>query len=305
MQNQEYRINYELKRSRLVFVSVVIIFLISFNFVSYNLMLKKISTENQVTGGVVSILSNYSFSGFLTFLNMLFLGIFRFIYYIWSERPKKGQAALEFIMTYGWVILVVTIFVVSLFYINSINVQRSPTSQGCFLFPGLSCEEYKVDTGGISIVIRNGLGEDLSYLNIIVLNNENYCNNVSLNSTSILGDGNAIKLNNTCLFAPPANKLFRSDLEINYRISGKSILHKQKGYLITKVENAFVFTNGACLDGTPLNSCSVTKPGYCNVAGQLIDNCNVCSCNAGVLCNSGTGSCYSTDYCPDGTQYQS
>lgn len=304
MQDQVQQIRRELKRSRLIFVIVVVAFILSFNFLSYRILSQKLSLENQVTGNVIYVFSSSGMSGVLTFLNLFFLGVFRFIYYIWSQRPKKGQAALEFIMTYGWAILVVTVFVVSLFYINSINIQKSPSLQGCFLFAGLSCEEHRVDTAGISLVVRNSLGEDLSYLNIVVLGSESYCNNVSLNSSSIVSDGGLVKLNKSCLFAPQANKLFKSDLDINYRIAGKSILHKQKGYLVTKVESTIAVTNGTCLDGTPINSCSGSKPKYCNAAGQLINNCNICSCNLGLLCNLGIGDCYSTDYCPDGTQYQ-
>lgn len=304
MQEQIKQVAYESKRSRIFFVIVVIIFMLSFNFLSYFIISQKLYSQNQVTGNVIYVFSNSGLSGLLSFVNLVFLGIFRFIYYIWTARPKKGQAALEFIMTYGWAILVVTIFVVSLFYINYVNVQKSPTAQGCFLFTGLSCEEHKVDTTSVALVARNGLGEDLSYLNIVVVGSENYCVNVSLNASGIFSNGGAIRLNNTCLNAPPANTLFKSDLDIYYRIAGKSIIHREKGYIITKVEAVIAVTNGTCADGTLLNLCSNTKPRYCNGAGQLIDNCNVCSCNAGLLCNSQTGSCYSTQYCPDGTQYQ-
>lgn len=304
MQEQVQQVVYEPKRSRIFFAIVVIIFMLSFNVLSYFIISQKLYSENQVTGNFIYVFSNSGLSGLLSFLNIVFLGIFRFIYYIWTDRPKKGQAAMEFIMTYGWVILVVTIFIVSLFYINYVNVQKSPSTQGCFLFTGLSCEEHKIDTTSVFIVVRNGLGEDLSYLNIVVVGSDNYCANTSLNLSGIFSDGSLIKLNKSCLNTPPANSLFRSDLDIYYRIAGKSITHRERGYIMTKVEQTIAVTNGTCSDGTPINSCSLTKPRYCNGAGQIIDNCNICSCNDGLLCNSGSGSCYSTNYCPDGTQYQ-
>ncbi len=45
-----------------------------------------------------------------------------------------------------------------------------------------------------------------------------------------------------------------------------------------------------CSDGTPVNSCSATRPTYCNSAGQLVNNCATCGCPAGKVCQ-GDGSC--------------
>ncbi|PKP54345.1 MAG: hypothetical protein CVT90_01745, partial [Candidatus Altiarchaeales archaeon HGW-Altiarchaeales-3] len=48
-----------------------------------------------------------------------------------------------------------------------------------------------------------------------------------------------------------------------------------------------------CSDGTLYGSCSTTKPEYCD-NGTLIDDCNLCGCDAGQECNATSGSCYLT-----------
>ncbi len=65
-----------------------------------------------------------------------------------------------------------------------------------------------------------------------------------------------------------------------------------------------ICVNGACVeppkcsDGTPVNSCSSTKPLYCNSNLELVENCTICGCEIGT-CNQTTlkceGGCVSTD----------
>ena len=47
-----------------------------------------------------------------------------------------------------------------------------------------------------------------------------------------------------------------------------------------------------CSDGTPYGKCNPSKkPKYCD-NGTLIDNCNLCGCDAGLSCNTTSGICY-------------
>jgi uncharacterized protein (UPF0333 family) len=51
------------------------------------------------------------------------------------------------------------------------------------------------------------------------------------------------------------------------------------------VDNPYISTTH-CADLTPINTCSGTKPKYCNSAAQLVDNCTKCLCPSGMLCAS-------------------
>lgn len=61
-------------------------------------------------------------------------------------------------------------------------------------------------------------------------------------------------------------------------------------------------TQNTCSDGTPYNSCSSSKPFYCN-NGNLVSNCGVCGCSSGTCQSDGT--CKTTQTCTDGTSYGS
>ncbi len=83
---------------------------------------------------------------------------------------KKGQAAMEFLMTYGWAILVVLLAIAALAYFGVLNPGRYlPAS--CNLPSGLACVDHKVVGGADSevvLVIRNGMGENLDPFNVSV-----------------------------------------------------------------------------------------------------------------------------------------
>lgn len=78
----------------------------------------------------------------------------------------KGQAAMEFLMTYGWAILVVLIAIGALAYFGVLSPQKF-LPKSCIVSPGFSCEDTKVTTAGIDIILRNGLGKDLTNVGII------------------------------------------------------------------------------------------------------------------------------------------
>ena len=83
---------------------------------------------------------------------------------------RRGQAALEFLMTYSWAILVVIIIIGALAYFGVLNPQ-SLMPDKCTLTAGFSCDDYLLQGGGspqVSFTVTNGLGRsiELTYLNI-------------------------------------------------------------------------------------------------------------------------------------------
>jgi|SRR3989344_556018 len=80
---------------------------------------------------------------------------------------RKGQAAMEFLMTYGWAILVVLIAIGALAYFGVLNPSRF-LPESCTIMPGISCDEFKViaNGGGATLVLRNGMGSQLTGVNL-------------------------------------------------------------------------------------------------------------------------------------------
>jgi len=63
-------------------------------------------------------------------------------------KGKKGQAAMEFLMTYGWAILVVLAAIGALSYFGVLKPQQFLPEQ-CVLVPGMACLDFKVNTNGV------------------------------------------------------------------------------------------------------------------------------------------------------------
>jgi hypothetical protein len=60
-------------------------------------------------------------------------------------------------------------------------------------------------------------------------------------------------------------------------------------------------SSSKCSDGTFYDSCSATKPLYCDGNGNLINKCSFCCCPTNQLCNTTSEECY--PICSDNTPY--
>jgi len=80
---------------------------------------------------------------------------------------KKGQVALEFLMTYGWAILVVLVAIGALAYFGVLDPGKFLPSR-CTLPAGFSCNDFLVNGADdiITVALRNGLGYDITDVNI-------------------------------------------------------------------------------------------------------------------------------------------
>src|SRR3989344_6998129 len=75
---------------------------------------------------------------------------------------RKGQAAMEFLMTYGWAILVVLIVIGALAYFGVLNPQTL-LPERCELQLGIRCKDHLISaaTDDIRLSIENGRGSDV------------------------------------------------------------------------------------------------------------------------------------------------
>ena len=65
---------------------------------------------------------------------------------------NKGQSALEYLMTYGWALVVIVIVVAALFAFGVFN-----TPANCTQFGGrLLLKDYSITATGITLAIQNG-----------------------------------------------------------------------------------------------------------------------------------------------------
>jgi len=69
---------------------------------------------------------------------------------------KKGQAALEFLMTYGWAILAAIIVIGVLAYFGVFSPGKYAPSIVSVAAPFGTTQEYNIKAASISFVLRNG-----------------------------------------------------------------------------------------------------------------------------------------------------
>ena len=151
---------------------------------------------------------------------------------------KKGQAALEYMMTYGWVILLFLIAIAALAYFGVLNPSRFLPNH-CTLAPGFSCDDFKVTSSTIELVLRNGVGEILTTIEIDIPTCAQGTSDswpaggilispASSSSSFILGDVVPCTNGNS-------GDRFKQPIEITYEKIG-GVSHTVRGEIVAKVE---------------------------------------------------------------------
>ena len=82
---------------------------------------------------------------------------------------KKGQAALEFLMTYGWAILVVLVAIGALAFFGVLSPDKFLPSK-CLLQVGLVCVDQKVTPSVVTVVVKNNFNADITVNDVRIQN---------------------------------------------------------------------------------------------------------------------------------------
>ena len=80
---------------------------------------------------------------------------------------RKGQAALEFLTTYGWAFIVILIMIGALAYFGVLNPSRALPTR-CLVEAGFDCKDFKITNNTIDILIINRKGEGLTVNGVTV-----------------------------------------------------------------------------------------------------------------------------------------
>mgnify|MGYP001603471124 CR=1 FL=1 len=74
---------------------------------------------------------------------------------------SKSQAALEFLMTYGWAILVVLVAIGALAYFGVLSPDKFLPAK-CTLQAGIACLDHKATANQLVLRVQNSLGYDIT-----------------------------------------------------------------------------------------------------------------------------------------------
>ena len=81
---------------------------------------------------------------------------------------KRGQAAMEFLMTYGWAILAAIIAIGVLAYFGVFSPGTFISNSVTVNAPFGSTQELSINTGNVAFVLRNGGGDSATITSIAV-----------------------------------------------------------------------------------------------------------------------------------------
>jgi len=131
---------------------------------------------------------------------------------------KKGQAAMEFLMTYGWAILAAVIAIGVLIYFGVFSPSRF-VPETCILSAPLGCnDDSTASVAGIDLILENGGGEDYNVEEVEVTN----CGTYTPAIPDLLKTGDSLAIPTTIVCDPvlTAGEQFRSNIIVTYKKLG-------------------------------------------------------------------------------------
>ncbi len=139
---------------------------------------------------------------------------------------RKSQAAMEFLMTYGWAILVVLVAISALAYFGVLSPDKFLPSD-CKVSAGIACVDKKVSDTGITVTLQNGMGIDMS--NLVVT--AEGCGQSS--ALAALNSGDKRNISIACTLG---GSKYNGDLSVAYTNSDTGLTHNVTGKLVDRIE---------------------------------------------------------------------
>ncbi len=134
---------------------------------------------------------------------------------------KKGQAAMEFLMTYGWAILVVLIAIGALAYFGVLSPERF-LPEKCVISTGsgLYCDDYSASGTTVTLRIKNILTDTITVSGITLDVTGETCD--ALNITQDVSADSTYDFGITCGTLVSGDKI-KGDISISFaKVGGLS-----------------------------------------------------------------------------------
>ena len=141
---------------------------------------------------------------------------------------KKGQAAMEFLMTYGWAILVVLAAIGALAYFGVLSPSKH-LPESCIFGQGISCVDFTVEQTTASLYLQIGFGQEIDFYNITL----NDCNTVVVDRR--LGNMDNLLVEFTNCDNGVAGDKFKEDTVISYSLAGSPLIKQHEGAIIANI----------------------------------------------------------------------
>lgn len=163
-----------------------------------------------------------------------------------TMATRKAQAAMEFLMTYGWALLVVLVAIAALALFGILSPSRFLPDR-CDVGTGLMCVDFNAiptadgDASDITIFLNNGIGQTLRdvRLNATECRDENGAVTGVSTFVGNIAEGRTVRIElNDCYGTAPGSR-FRSELVMTYTSTteGEQIQHMRRGAISVQVQD--------------------------------------------------------------------
>lgn len=156
----------------------------------------------------------------------------------YARSSKRGQSALEYLVTYGWAILAIVIVAAVLWYLGIFNPGKWSGQKQCSGFPSMTCLDFSMPSGTIgtdkngTLLFGNAVGQ-----NIIAPGPTQLCGTGPVEGGNVTVGPNG---NFTCLFTFQTGAIgVTSDefpVTVGYITSRSGIRHNDTGFVKGKFE---------------------------------------------------------------------
>ena len=133
---------------------------------------------------------------------------------------------MEFLMTYGWAILVVLVAIGALAYFGVLSPEKFLPST-CVLPSGIACIDHKAEATGVTLVVRNGLGYDLANVTV----SAGGCGT----ATTLTSFENGAQ-NTFVILCTLTGSKYSGEVNVSYTITDTGLSHNKRGTITTKIE---------------------------------------------------------------------
>jgi len=131
---------------------------------------------------------------------------------------KKAQGAMEFLMTYGWALLIVLVAIGTLVIYFGVD-SNFLANEGCYMQPGFFCSDHRADEGSVMVNVANSLGRDLAEVSVSQVSCSLDSDNPSLDD-----DDEVFLTVKDCSFGVAGDYL-DEQLNLTYRFLDSTIYH--------------------------------------------------------------------------------
>ncbi len=165
---------------------------------------------------------------------------------------RKAQAAMEFLMTYGWALIVVLVAIAALAFFGVLNPGQF-LPEKCTIAPGVGCLEFVLTDQGahaLTVVMQNGIGSDMKNINFTLSNcypgddddyNATYVNKTDGDESLVdfnFVDGDTVQFKFDCYddadAVLSAGSKIKTDITMRYE-TASGIEHTKRGTIVVEV----------------------------------------------------------------------